>query len=167
MPQGIYKRKPVTPETRAILSKASRNSDAVKAHNDAMRGVPKTSEHCAAISAAQTDVPLSPEHCAAISKAHTGVPLSSEHIAARKKAHMGVPHSPEHIAAMQESDDVKAHTETMRGGNDICNHHYIYDHSDLSKNTIEMTRSDHTRLHNNMRKSGIKVPHINENKIGE
>lgn len=52
--------------------------------------------------------------------------------------------------------------ENMRGGNDICDHHYIYDHSDLSKYTMKMTRSRHQRLHWLMRKSNIKVPHINE-----
>lgn len=51
--------------------------------------------------------------------------------------------------------------ENQRGGNDICNHHYIYDESDLSKYTMKMTRSAHARLHWLMRKSGIIVPHIN------
>lgn len=58
----------------------------------------------------------------------------------------------------------KAHkiaSEKKRGGNDTVNHHYIYDHSDLSKYTTKMTRSKHTYIHNLMRKAGIKVPHIN------
>lgn len=46
---------------------------------------------------------------------------------------------------------------------DIVRHHYIYDHSDLSKNTIEMTRSDHSKLHALFRKLGYIVPHININ----
>lgn len=52
--------------------------------------------------------------------------------------------------------------EKQRGGNDICNHHYIYDHSDLSLNTVQITRSDHTSLHNLLRKLKYIVPHINK-----
>lgn len=33
--------------------------------------------------------------------------------------------------------------------------------SDLSNYTMKMTRSQHTYLHWNMTKAGIKVPHIN------
>lgn len=51
--------------------------------------------------------------------------------------------------------------DVMRGGNDIVGHHYIYDHSDLSKNIMKMTRSMHMRLHNLFRKYGIEIPHIN------
>lgn len=51
--------------------------------------------------------------------------------------------------------------ENMKGGNDILKHHHIYDHNDLSKYTIEITRSEHGRLHRNMKFLGIKVPHIN------
>ena len=53
----------------------------------------------------------------------------------------------------------------MRGGNDICKHHYIYDHSDLTKYTMLVTRSDHQKLHWNMRKMNIKIPYINGNEI--
>lgn len=59
------------------------------------------------------------------------------------------------------SEAMQVEHEKQKGGNDICKHHYIYDHSDLSKYTMKMTRATHTRLHNNMRKAGIKVPHIN------
>ena len=62
---------------------------------------------------------------------------------------------------MKNSDACKAEHERQFGGQDIVEHHYIYDHSDLSKYTTKMTRSAHARLHNNMRKTGIKVPHIN------
>lgn len=98
MPSGVYKR---TPETRAILSKANRNSDAIKAKNEAMSEI------------------------------------------------------------ITNSEAAKIQADKMRGGNDICNHHYIYDHDDLSKHTMKMTRSDHQKLHNLLRKLGYKVPHIN------
>ena len=47
------------------------------------------------------------------------------------------------------------------GENDIVGHHMIYDHSDLSKHTMKMTRSLHGRLHALFRKFGIEIPHIN------
>ena len=53
----------------------------------------------------------------------------------------------------------------ITGGNDLVNHHYIYDHDDLSCNTVKMTRSDHTSLHNLFRKLGYKTPHINQDVI--
>lgn len=111
------------------------------------RGQKNSPEHNAAVSVALTGVPKpprTPEHCDALSKASTGVPLS-----------------PEHIASIRESDANKAQIETMRGGNDIVTHHYIYDESDLSKYTVKMTRSDHTSLHNILKGLGYKVPHIN------
>jgi hypothetical protein len=51
--------------------------------------------------------------------------------------------------------------DMMRGGNDIVNHHYLYDHADLSKYTMFMTRSDHTAMHDRMHGDGYEVPHIN------
>ena len=120
-----------SPKTCAKISKILENSEAVKAYAEARRGVP-----------------LPPEWCANLSKAHTGVPHSPEHNAANSKAH-------------KESEAVKAEAERQHGGNDILKHHYIYDHNDLSKYTIEMTRSQHGRHHRNMRLLGIKVPHIN------
>lgn len=59
------------------------------------------------------------------------------------------------------TDKTRSVHERQRGGNDIVRHHYIYDHSDLTKNIIRMTRSMHTSLHNLFRKYGIEVPHIN------
>jgi hypothetical protein len=112
MTSGVYER---TPETREILSKASRNSEAIKAKNEAQRGVPR-----------------SPEDCVAMSK------------------------------TMKNSAAVKANIDKMRGGNDICDHHYIYDHNDLSLNTIKMTRSDHQKLHLLLKKLGYIIPHINQ-----
>lgn len=52
-------------------------------------------------------------------------------------------------------------SEEYRGGYDIVNHHMIYDRSDLSKHTMKMTRSMHSRLHRLFQIHGIKVPHIN------
>jgi hypothetical protein len=125
----------------------------------------RTPEHCAALSKAHTGVPLSPEHCAAVSAGKKGIPHSPEQKAAVSKAMTGRTLSPETRAAISkahvESDAAKAESKRQRGGNDICKHHYIYDHNDLSKYTIKMTRKEHTILHNNVRALGIKVPHIN------
>ena len=138
----------------------------------------RTPEHIAANSKARTGVPLSPKHIAAIKEAKKGVPQSPEHIAAVKKgiensdavkayhdAQIGIPLSPEHIAAikigMENSDANKAQIGSMRGGNDLVTHHYIYDHDDLSLNTIQMTRSDHMMLHMLLKKLGYIVTHIN------
>ena len=119
-------------------------------------GVPHTPEHCAAISAGNLGRSPSPKTCAAISAAKLGVKHSPEHCDAISASKLGISHlSPAHIAA----DDVQ------RGGNDLCWHHYIYNHNDLSLNTIQMTRSDHTSLHNLLRKLGYIVPHINMEEI--
>lgn len=56
MTSGSYKR---TPEHCAALSKASKNSDAVKAHNKRMRGTRRTPETCAKISKATKGKPAS------------------------------------------------------------------------------------------------------------
>ena len=141
------------------------------ANSEAHKDVPLSPEHCAAISAALTGIPRTPKHSAAISAAALGVPKSprtpehnaaiskglknSEAVKAKADAQRGVPLSPEHAAAALKG------CEKQRGGNDLINHHYIYDHSDLKLNTIQMTRSDHTSLHNLLRKLGYKVPHIN------
>lgn len=174
MPSGVYKR---TPEHRAAISKGLRNSEAVKAAAEKQRGVPLSQEHCAAISKGLTGIPRTPEACAAISKAHAGVSLSPEHCATMSDVRKGVPLSPEHSAAIarsrtpefnsamsdtiKNSEAAKANANRMRGGDDIVEHHYIYDHSDLSKYTMKMPRSEHSKLHSLMRTSGIKVPHIN------
>lgn len=52
--------------------------------------------------------------------------------------------------------------ENMQGGDDIVNHHYIYDHDDLTKYIMRMTRKEHGKLHRNMQIIGLKVPHINK-----
>ena len=46
-------------------------------------------------------------------------------------------------------------------GDSIVFHHYIYDHSDLSKYTMKVTRAKHAQIHAWVRKAGIVVPHIN------
>lgn len=114
----------------------------------AKRVYKRTTEHSAAISAAKTGIPLSPDHCAALSAAKTGVPLSPEHRTAISKGH-------------RNSEAVKTHNDAMIGGKDIVYHHYIYDHNDLKKYTMKMTRARHGRIHKLMEKAGIKVPHIN------
>lgn len=143
---------------------------------------PRSPEHCAAMSAAQKDVPHTSEAQIAADEAKRGVPHSPERCAAISnglknsdavKAHnesmRGVRISPEHSAAisrgMKNSEDVKANAEKMRGGMDIVNHHYLYDHSDLTLNTIQMTRSDHMKLHMLLKKLDYIVPHINVKEV--
>lgn len=63
------------------------------------------------------------------------------------------------------SPAMKIEHERQVGGMDIVNHHYIYDHSDLSLNTVQMTRSDHARLHHLLNRLGFKIPHINDNQM--
>lgn len=53
------------------------------------------------------------------------------------------------------------HKLNPQTGNDIIEHHMIYDHSDLSKNIMKMTRSMHMKLHQLFRKYEIEIPHIN------
>lgn len=66
---------------------------------------------------------------------------------------------------IKESDAHKIAVERQRGGNDIVNHHMIYDHSDLTKNIMPMTRSMHMRLHRLFQKHKIEIPHINIEKV--
>ena len=60
------------------------------------------------------------------------------------------------------SESAKVEHERQRGGNDILNHHYIYDHANPEKYTMKVTRKKHTQIHRWMRKAGIVVPHINK-----
>ena len=62
---------------------------------------------------------------------------------------------------MKRSPAHKTVVEKMVGGDDIVGHHMIYDHSDLTKNIMYMTRSMHTMLHRLFQKHGIDIPHIN------
>ena len=111
----------------------------------------RTPETRAKMSAAKMGVPKSLSHCAAISKAKKGVPKP--------------PRTPEHNVAisvgMENSEAVKDNADKMRGGDDIVEHHYLYDDADLSKYTMLMTRSEHMSMHNRMRANGYKVPRIN------
>ena len=60
------------------------------------------------------------------------------------------------------SDRMKKHYADMEiPGNEMVGHHMIYDHNNLTKNVMPMTRSMHTRLHNLFRNNGIEIPHIN------
>lgn len=130
-------------------------------HN--MRGTTRirSPKHCASMSDARKGIPHTPEHCAAITKGLQ----NSDAMKASAEARKDVPLTPEHIAAIKKGQEESGVYEAMRGGNDICDHHYIYDHSDLSLNTVQMTRSDHTSLHNILKKLGYIVPHINTKEI--
>ena len=83
--------------------------------------------------------------------------------AINSRSKMGHSVSEETRALMSKTREESGSNDAMRGGNDICDHHTLYDHSDLSKNIIKMTRSMHMRLHNLFRKHGIEIPHININ----
>lgn len=107
-------------------------------HGHHRRGISNSPEHNAAISEALTDVSHTPEHNAAISKG--------------KK---GILNSPEHNAAISKG----------LSNNDLVNHHYLYDHSDLLLNTVKITRSDHMKLHRLLQKLKYIVPHINVKEI--
>ena len=151
MPSGVYER---TPKIRAAISKA-------------LTGRPRTPEHCAALSKATKgeNNPMygkrhSEEARKKISKAQKGIPRTSKAQLAAE-AQRGVPLSSEHCAAISKGKEESRANDKMRGGNDICTHHYIYDHSDLSLNAVQMTRSDHQRLHRLLQKLGYVVPHIN------
>ena len=176
-----------TPETIVKMSAAKLGiphttpaqlaADDVK--SERQRGISFSPERCDAISSGLLGVPKSPEHCAAISESKLGVPHTTPAQLAADEAKRGIPHTtpaqlawderrrglpltPGHIAAIKKGVEDSGVIKSMCGGNDIIEHHYIYDHSDLSKYTMKMTRSAHTRLHNLMRKAGIKVPHIND-----
>lgn len=170
-----HNRKGVTnsPEHCAAVSKATKGvphtSPAELAADEAKRCVPRSPETCAKISRSLTGVPLSPEHRSIISDTKTCVPLSPEHCVALSNAKTGISLSSEHCDAISKAKRGVLHTspaqiaadEAKRGGQDIVGHHYIYDESDLSLNTVQMTRSDHAKLHHLLRRVGYIVPHIN------
>lgn len=160
MPKGIYKR---TPEMKT--GKYKRTPEHCVAISKRQTGVPRTSEAQLAADEALRSVPRPPEHIAAIKK---GI-KNSDAVKAKAEAQRGVPLPPEHCDAIKKgqenSDANKAQIETMRGGNDLVTHHYIYDESDLSKNIVQMTRSNHTSLHRLFQKLGYIVPHINTKEI--
>ena len=47
------------------------------------------------------------------------------------------------------------------GGNDIINHHFIYDHDNPDQHTVKLTRSQHAAHHHWMRRNGLEVLHYN------
>lgn len=55
---------------------------------------------------------------------------------------------------MIASEAHKIASEAMVGGHDMVNHHYIYDSDDKHEFTVQMTRSDHTTMHANLRAQG-------------
>lgn len=50
-------------------------------------------------------------------------------------------------------------SDSLIGG--LVGHHYIYDHNNPSLNIIQMTRSDHSKLHRLLEKLKYIIPHIN------
>lgn len=130
----------------------------INGHN--RRGVSNTPEHNDAISTARKGIqlpPRTPEMNATMSE----ILKNSEAAKSANDARRGVPLSPERIAAIIKGQEEAGVYEAQRGGNDLVTHHYIYDHLDLQLNTVKMTRSDHTSLHNVLRGLSYKVPHIN------
>ena len=146
------------------------------------RGRTHTPETRAKLSESRIGVPLSDTTKLAMSKAGTGRIVSDEtrlklsrslkrhvksaaHRKALSHAKKGIPMSDDSKLVMsiahKNSDAAKANSENQRGGNDIVGHHFAYDHADISKYVMDLTRSEHTTLHNNMRILGLKVPHIN------
>lgn len=101
-----------------------------------------------------------------MSKASEGIPKSPEHIKAAveglKKYYKNPEVRKERSEALKNSDAHKAASEQMRGGNDIVDHHYIYDHANTELYTMKVTRSKHYQIHHWMRKAEIIIPHINE-----
>lgn len=94
-------------------------------------------------------------------KSNTGLKRTSEtrknNSIAKKKFYKGHPEAKQQIREI-----VQAFYDNMDDpGKQIVKHHYIYDESDLTKYTTEMTRAKHAQIHAAMRKEGIIVPHIN------
>jgi hypothetical protein len=111
-----------------------------------------------------------PQVRTALLKANTGIKQSKETCEKKSRSLYGRKLSEEHKTNIRKSikKDWKLNRENhnagilkMTGGDDIIKHHYIYDESDLSLYTIEMTRAKHTEIHHAMRREGIIVPHIN------
>lgn len=113
-------------------------------------------------------------------------PMSDEQKMKMSKALTGKKHTPESIQKMRDKknrwnknhpdyykgegnsnfgkitpDHVKAKISATILSDDTVNHHYIYDHNDLTKYTMKMKRAAHTKLHWLMRKAEIEIPHIN------
>lgn len=176
MPSGIYKR---TDEHNKNISKSLKGvlkSDSHKAAiSKARTGITMSDEAKANMSiSAKTKPPMTDETKLKMSKSKKGHLVSDTIRTKISKKLKGVLLSKEHIKKLKNtwknrgpvSDETKAKMRAAQKanpqtGDDIVNHHYIYDDSDPSKYTIGMTRSDHTRLHRLLQRLGYIVPHIN------
>lgn len=140
MPTGVYERAPVTPEHRAAISAGKMG------HSVSDKTRRKISETLTGHGTTQVTRD-------AISESLMGHDTADD---TKKKISDSV------RVAWEEHPET--HVEGIKkqcGGDDICDHHYIYDHSDLTKYTMKMTRSRHTWLHHLFRRAGISIPHIN------
>ena len=112
----------------------------------------------------------------AVKKAHHDDPTIAQRISeATKKAHRDDPGISQRISeshkklyrddpslAKQKGEAAKKrYAEMDDPGLEMCIHHYIYYFNDLTKYTIIVTRSEHSTIHNNLRRVGLEVPHIN------
>lgn len=68
---------------------------------------------------------------------------------------------------LKASDLMHIESDRQRGGDDIVEHHFIYDHQNPSNHTVQITRSEHTAHHHWMNRAGLEVPHININNTME
>ena len=73
----------------------------------------------------------------------------------------GIPKSDFHKKAIQKALLTSLIHQKQIGGDDIVWHHVLYDHSDLLKNRVPMTRRNHSMGHSGLQKLGIEIPHIN------
>jgi len=95
-------------------------------------------------------------------KKHFEDPLEREK--ARERSLKAYEDDPMIIKRIAES--VKRHYDKMDDpGQEIIKHHYIYDFNDLTKYTIQVTRSEHTSIHWNLKRAGLEVPCINIMKV--
>lgn len=53
------------------------------------------------------------------------------------------------------------YTHSLKVKEGYLRHHYIYDHANPNLYTTEMKISDHTKLHNQMKKDKVEISHIN------
>ena len=152
MPKGVYEKTP-----KMKTGKYKRTPECNAANSKSKKGILRSPEHNAAMS----EIITNSKAANAANDARRGVPRPPEVGAKISKSKKGVSNSPEHNAAIKIGMEESGANDKMRGGDDIVTHHYIYDHDDLSLNTVKMTRSDHTSLHNVLRNLGYIVPYIN------
>ena len=131
-----------------------------------LKGKRRSLETISKISKTKMGHAVSNETRLKMSITHTGVLLSEKTCIAMSKAKKGRKLSDSHKSALsvvwKDHPEIwNNRNEMMRGGSDIVNHHYIYDHADLSLNTVKITRSDHMSLHLLLRRLDYIIPHIN------